>query len=327
MVLILSRLELESLLDMTDVIGVLEQAFNEQAMGRALAPNRLSLSVRSNGGWLGIMPAYLEKLGALSTKIVTVFQDNPKKNLPTTMAMIVLNDPETGRILSVMDGGFITAMRTGGLGGLAAKLLSREDSQIAGIFGAGVQARTQLLALKQVRDITLAKIYDPVLQRAEKFAEEMREKIQVPIELCKTPSDVVKDSDIIVTVSTSKEPLFHGEILRPGMHLNAFGNFRANERELDSETVRKSRVIVDNREAALAEAGDLIIPIQESTITRDHIVADLGEIIAGRKEGRTSRKDITLFKSVGLGIQDSATAILAYKKALKNRIGSEIELS
>jgi alanine dehydrogenase len=310
---------------MHETITVLEEAFKEQALGQVIAPLRSAIRVTKDD-WIGIMPAYLSGLQAFSTKIVSVYNTNPSRNLPTIMGTIVLNDPETGETLSVMDGSFITAMRTGGLSGLAAKYLSRKDSQSVGIFGAGVQGRTHLMALKEVRNITTAKVYDPMVDRAKTYSREMSKKLQIPVEVSQSPSDTVKESDIIVTVSTSKEPLFDGRIIRPGTHVNAFGNSNPSERELDNETIRRSKITVDSREAALLEAGDLIMAIRDGVITTHHILADLGEIIIGSKPGRTSATDVTLFKSVGIGIQDCAAASLAYKKAVEKGVGTRVNL-
>ena len=310
---------------MHETIAVLEKAFKEQALGQTIAPSRSAIHVTKDD-WIGIMPAYLRGLQAFSTKIVSVYNTNPSRNLPTIMGTIVLNDPETGETLSVMDGSFITAMRTGGLSGLAAKYLSRKDSHSVGIFGAGVQGRTHLVALKEVRDITTAKVYDPMADRAKTYSQEMSKKLQIPVDVAQSPSDAVNESDIIVTVSTSKEPLFDGRIIRPGTHVNAFGNSNPSERELDNETIRRSKVTVDSREAALLEAGDLIMAIKDGVITTDHILADLGEIVVGSKPGRSSVSDITLFKSVGIGIQDCAAASLAYKKAVEKGVGTSADL-
>ena len=326
MVLILSRSDLERVLSMHDVIQVLEEAFREQALGKTNSPRRESVTIPENDGWIGVMPAYIKGLNSFSTKIVSVYNKNLTIGLPTIMATIVLNDPRTGEVLSVMEGSYITAMRTGGLGGLAAKYLSRNDSETVGIFGAGIQARTQLIALMDVRKIKRVRVYDIIVDRSKTYAEEMRRKTEIPIEVSISPSEVVRNSDIIVTVSTSKEPVFAGKDVSLGAHVNAFGNFKLTERELDGEIVKRSKVIVDQREAAFAESGDLMIPIKEGGISKNHILAELGEVISGTKPGRTSPSDITLFKSVGLGIQDCATSALAYEKAMKEGIGTKVEL-
>ncbi|MDA4130736.1 MAG: ornithine cyclodeaminase family protein [Thaumarchaeota archaeon] len=325
MVLVLSRSDLEQLLPMDQTINVLEQAFRELAEGKVMMIPRSIVVLPKVDGWIGIMPAYV--MNSFATKIVTLYRKNMEKNLPTIMGTIVLNDPETGEVLSIMDGTFITSMRTGGLGGLAAKYLSRKDSKIVGIFGTGTQAKTQLIALKEVRDLSRAVVYDTIKERAVSYAKEMQSKLGIPIEVAEKPNDVLKSSDIIVTVSTSKTPLFEGKGLKPGTHLNAFGNYKPDERELDTETILKSRVFIDLEEAAFSEAGDLLIPIKEGKFRKDQIEGTLGEVIIGSKRGRSSPDEITLFKSVGLGIQDCATAALAYKIARQNKVGVEIQLS
>jgi ornithine cyclodeaminase/alanine dehydrogenase len=325
-VLILSHSDLERIVSMKETIDALERAFRELVNRTARLPIRTALSVPEARGWVGIMPAYLGGMRSLSTKIVTVYDENLAKGLPTTMATIILNDPETGKVLAVMEGGFVTAMRTGGVGGLAAKYLSRKNSRTVGIFGAGVQARSQLIALKEVRDIRDVYVYDPVLERARSFGVKMGREVGIPIHVSAKSADLVKKSDIIVTVSTSKIPVFDGRLLRPGTHLNVFGSFKPTDREVDDEAVKRSTVIVDLREAALQEAGDLIVPLKAGIITEHHIRAELGEIITKSKPGRISERDITLFKSVGLGIQDCAIACLAYKNARKQRVGLEVDL-
>jgi alanine dehydrogenase len=327
LVLLLSRSDLEQVLTMPEMISALEGAFKDLAQGKTMKIPRSSMSLPQEGGWIGIMPAYLPTENAFATKLVTLYNGNLDKGLPAIMATVVLNDPKTGAVLSIMDGGLITAMRTGGLGGLAAKFLSRTDSHVAGIFGAGVQARTQLKALMEVRKIDRAFVYDTVTNRVKKFCEEMSNVLQIPVEVAETPSSVVKNSDIITTVTPSGKPVFDGKEIRPGTHVNAFGNYKPVERELDTETVVRSKVFVDLQEAALEEAGDLLLPIKEGKFSRDQIRGSLGEVILGSKAGRTSDEDITLFKSVGLGIQDCAAASLAYKNAIKSGVGKHFELS
>ena len=312
---------------MRDMIPVLEAAFIEQARGGAMVPTRVSVPIPKEGGWMGVMPAYLGSPGALSTKVVTSFEKNPSRNLPTIMATVILCDPTTGELISVLEGSYLTAFRTGGLGGLAAKYLSRANAHTVGMFGAGVQARTQLMALCEVREITSVKVYDVLKERSAAFAREMREKLGVEVKSCPAAAEAVRGSDIVVTVSTSKEPVFDGDHLEPGTHVNAFGNFRPKERELDSKTVLKSKVFVDSREAVLVEAGDLLIPIQEGKIERSHILGEIGEVLVGSVPGRESSEDVTLFKSVGVGIQDAAAASLAYTKAKEAGLGTEISLS
>lgn len=325
MVLILTRSDLEKILSMKDVIEVLEKAFAELARGTAILPQRATITLNKKAGWMGVMPAYLEEMGSLSTKIVTVFEKNLEKNVPTTMATVTLNNAETGAPLAIMEGTFITAMRTGAICGVATKYLARKDSKTVGIFGAGVQARAQLMAMSTVRNIEKAFVYDMLENRAEAFATEMSEKLKIPVEK-RRASDIVKESDIIVTATTAKTPLFDGKLVKTGTHLNLIGSFKPEVREVDEVVIKKSKVVVDQKSAALEEAGDIIIPIKAGIITETHIYAELGELVTGIKPGRISDSEITLFKSVGLGIQDCATALLAYSKAKEKGIGREIDL-
>jgi alanine dehydrogenase len=323
--LILSRSDLEIVLPMDATIEALDQAFRELVEGKATLIPRSSIVFPKQEGWIGIMPASV--MNSFSTKIVTLYKRNLEKKLPTIMGTIVLNDLETGEVLSIMDGTYITAIRTGALGGLAAKHLSRKDSQIAGIFGAGTQARTQLTALTHVRDISRAFVYDTVPERTNAFAAEMHEKLHIPVGVAENPRAVLQASDIIVTVSTSNTPVFSGANLKPGTHINAFGNFKTDEREIDTETIVRSKVFVDLEEAALAEAGDIVIPIKEGKFRKEQIAGSIGEVLLGSKPGRTSNDDITLFKSVGLGIQDCAAASVAYRNALQKNMGTNIPLN
>ncbi|MEM3728527.1 MAG: ornithine cyclodeaminase family protein [Candidatus Bathyarchaeia archaeon] len=325
MVLILTRSDLERILSMEEVIEAVEHAFSELEVGTAVLPQRIGIDISKENGWVGVMPAYLEKIEALSTKIVTVFEENQKKGLPTVMAVVVLNSAKTGEPLAIMDGIFITAIRTGAVGGVAAKYLAREDSKTVGVFGAGVQARAQLKAACVVRNIERAFVYDKVMERARAFADEMSKELNIPIKVS-SPEEIVTNSDLIITATTSKTPLFDGSLVKPGTHLTLIGSFKPDAREVDEKVVKKSKIVVDQRSAALEEAGDLIIPLKAGIIRVEDIHAELGEIVTGKKSGRTSESEITLFKSVGLGIQDCATAWLAYTKAKEKGICREINL-
>jgi alanine dehydrogenase len=325
MVLILTKSDLERVLSMQDVIEAVEKAFLELTKGTATSPMRAAITLSKKAGWIGIMPAYLEKMGSLSTKIVTVFEKNIERKIPTIMATVILNNNETGAPLAIMEGTFITAMRTGAVTGVGTKYLARKDSRTVGVFGAGVQGRTQLMAVCTVRNIERAFVFDRIEDRADSFAAEMSGKLKIPIEKQK-PDDVVKNSDIIITATTSKTPIFNGNLISPGTHLNLIGSFKPDVREVDDVAIKRSKIVVDQKSAALEEAGDIIIPVKSGVITKEDIYAELGEIIAGVKSGRTSDQEITLFKSVGIGIQDCATAWLAYAKAKEVGIGKNVDM-
>lgn len=325
MVRILNRQQVMTVLQMKDCINILEQAFAELATGSAVLP--LRIGIRPPGGISLYMPAYLQKLNALACKVVSVYKDNPTKyNLPTTIGKVLLQDSQTGDVVCIMDGGYLTAVRTGAVSGLATRLLAREDKgQTVTIFGAGVQAEMQLWAMTEVRDIKKAMVYDIIPEAASRFAEKMSNKLSIPV-IPVEDLDTLLEADIICTASSSATPLFDGNKIKPGTHINGIGSHSPNARELDSAIIKRSLLIADSREACLNEAGDIMIPIQEGVITPDHIYAELGEIVIKKKPGRTSDQQITLFKSNGLAIQDGAAAKLVFDKAVELGIGTLIDL-
>ncbi|MBN1318965.1 MAG: hypothetical protein JXA42_26015 [Anaerolineales bacterium] len=325
MVLLLTRDDIECVLQMGACIDAMEKAFSELANGTARLP--LRINIISPKGLAAYMPAYLQGMNALACKVVTVFKDNPKDyNLPTILGKVLLQDPETGDVISIMDGGYLTAMRTGAASGLATRYLAREDEgQVAGIFGAGIQGETQLWAVYEARSLSKALVYDIDVNNAQKFAEKMGSKLNIPVEPVSS-SDAILKADIICTATTAATPIFNGEKIKKGSHINGIGSHMPKARELDTTTIQRSLLIADSREGCLAEAGDIMIPIQEGAITKDIIHAELGEVVTGKAEGRTSPEQITLFKSVGLAIQDAATAKLVYDKAIELGVGKEVEL-
>ncbi|MCS7385254.1 MAG: ornithine cyclodeaminase family protein [archaeon GB-1867-005] len=327
MVLVLSRDDLKSILTMKDVIDAVEEAFKCYGLGKASMPPRPVIKVEGYNGLILYMPAYIADMDALAVKIVSVYPDNPKKYaLPTTLGTVLLNDPRTGDLLAIMEGAFITAMRTGAVSGVASKYLARSDSRIVGIFGAGVQARTQLMALCEVRPIEEARVYDVIYSASKKYADEMSKQLGIDVRPVENPVEAVKGCDIIVTATTSKTPVFRGEWVEDGTHINGIGSHTPTSRELDSNIIMRAKVVVDSIEACFREAGDIIIPINEGVIGRDHIYAELSELVTGAKPGRVNDKEITIFKSVGLAIQDASTALKAYRLALKKGVGKEISL-
>src|SRR3989304_10448803 len=325
MVLILTQKDLHGILSMREAIDALETGFIELAEGKVQMPNRQIMNNVSRDGWIGVMSAYV-KNRVISTKIVTVYPDNHKLNLPTTMATIILNDSETGMPLAVMDAAYLTSVRTGALGGIAVRHLARKDARTVGIFGSGVQARAQLEAISEVMNIDLVYIFDLLPEASKKFAEEMSKKLSIKVVSVEKTDLAVINSDVIVTASTSRIPVFDGSVVKPGTHINAIGSHTSDRREVDTETVMKSKFVVDLKDIAIKEYGEIIIPVSEGAITSDHIYGDLGEILTGRKKGRVSSKEITLFKSGGLAIQDAVTANLAYKKAIEHGLGISIKL-
>ncbi len=326
MPLLLSRNDVVQVLEMADCMDVVEKAFAELALGTAVLPMRTSITPPE--GLSLYMPAYLKELGALACKVVTVYKNNPTKHdLPTTIGKVLLQDPKTGDVVCIMDGGYLTAVRTGAASGVATKYLARDaKGQVAGVFGAGVQARTQLWAVAVARDLSKACIYDLSKEAVDKFTSEMSNKLDLEIVKADSPESVLEQADIICTATSSSTPLFDGEKVRAGTHINAIGSHTLNARELDTAIVKRSKFVADTVEACLNEAGDIIIPIQEGALDESHIHAELGEVIIGKKPSRESDEEITLFKSNGLAIQDVATAKLVYDRAVQQGIGTEVEL-
>lgn len=310
--LFLSENDIQRLLTMREAIDAVEEAFKELQLGEAIMPERTTIMLKN--GSISQMSAYLKRANVAVTKVFGIFPKNIEYNLPTTVATLIVYNTETGKVSAIMDAAHLTAMRTGAVSGVATKYLSRKDSKYVGIIGCGVQGRTQLWAVKEVREIEKAYAYDKVVSARKTFAEEMSKKLGIDVIPVDSAQDAVRNSDIVITATTSVEPVVKGEWLREGVHINAIGSYYPHARELDTETIVKSKVVVDLRSAALREAGDIILPIKEGAITEKHIYAELGEIVTGKKPGRVDENEITVFKSVGLAIQDAAVAGLIIKK-------------
>ena len=326
MVLILSREAVEKVLKMSDCIDAVEKAFGELASNKAVMPLRPTINVDEYEGVSLYMPAYLMETGSLACKIVTVYKNNPQKfNLPTILGTVLLQDPRTGKVICMMEGGIVTAMRTGAVTGVAAKYLARKDSKTIGLFGAGAQGRTQLMAICTVLDIERCKVYDISAEAANRFKQELEPKLGIKIEVASSPIEAMQNG-VVITATTSEKPILDGRKLLEGTFVSGIGSHAPTRRELDTETIKRSKLVVDQKSACLAEAGDIVIPIKEGAITEDHVYAELGELVLGKKPGRTNEKEITVFKSVGLAIQDAATAKLVYDKAKEAGVGVELEI-
>jgi alanine dehydrogenase len=326
MPLILNRNDVINVLQMRDCMDVVEKAFTELADGTAVLPLRIPITPPD--GLSLYMPAYLRELGALACKVVTVYKNNPvKHDLPTTIGKVLLQDPETGDVICIMDGGYLTAVRTGAVSGVATKYMARKASgQAVGIFGAGVQAKMQLWAVTEARDISKAYVYDLLDDAVAKFITEMAAKLDIGITKVDSPDQILENCDIICTATSSPTPIFDGTKVHEGTHINGIGSHTPNARELDTNIIKRSKLVADSYEACLKEAGDIMMPIEEGAIDKSHMYAELGEIVIGKKPGRDNESEITLFKSNGLAIQDVATAKLVYDKAIEAGIGADIQI-
>ena len=325
MTLILNRNDVMSVLKMKDCIDVVEKAFTELANGTAVLPLRTNITPPD--GLSLYMPAYLKEMKALACKIVTVYKNNPKNyNLPVVIGKVMLQDPDTGDVICIMDGGYLTAVRTGAASGVATKYIARkEDGQVAGIFGTGVQAQMQLLAVAEVRKLSKALIYDISNEAALKFINDLQGKVDFEIIKASSPDEVL-EADIICTATSSPTPVFNGQKVKNGTHINGIGSHTPNARELDADIILRSKFIGDSKEGCFSEAGDIMIPLKEGIIDESHFFAELGDVITGKKEGRANDTEITIFKSNGLAIQDTATAKLIYDRAVEAGVGTEVKI-
>jgi len=322
---VLGREDLEGLLTPADVIRAVEGAFREHEAGRARTLPRAILPMRGSGLFLAMVGS-LPRQRALGTKLVTVVEANRRRGLPTLHGTYLLTDPETGAPLALMEAGFLTAIRTGAASALAARYLARRDSKVVACFGAGVQARYQLLCLQAVLPIERVSVVGRSPERARTFAARMARELGIPVEATRDRRAAVGAADLVSCATTSPTPVFEGGDVRPGTHVDAVGAFRPSTREVDTGLVRRAHVAVDTYEGAWEEAGDLLIPIKAGAITRRHVRAELAELVSGRKRGRATREEITLFKSVGFALEDTATARLAYDRAVAAHVGTEVAL-
>ena len=312
--LILSDRDIAGLLTMGEAIEAVEEAFSQLRRGKVVMPTRSTIMLPEYNGSISLMPSYLEESKAQATKIISIYPDNPGKGLPTTAAWIVMNDPKTGQIKAFMDATYLTGVRTGAVSGVAMKYLAPKEARVVSVFGAGVQARNQAWAAATVRKLDEIRVYDPIKQAVDKFAEEMEEKLGIPIVKSTSGEEACRGTDIILTATTSKTPVLKRAWLGDKVHISAIGAFYPDWRELETEIIRDAKVVIDEWEAIKLESGDILIPIQEGAITESHIYAEIGELVTGEKKGRTSQDGLTVFKSVGIAIQDSSVANLVLKK-------------
>ena len=323
--LLLSEKQVQGLIDIEELIAALEQAHIQYSTDNAVMPVRLVVPLPQIDGRITSMPGYLNEDKALGMKVVTYFQSNPKRNLPAILATIMLFSAETGKMIAAMDGSYITAIRTACASAMATKILANAQTPVLGILGAGVQARAHIQALTRVRKLEKIKLYSPSGASA---AAVKREMAQVPVrmEVAENPEAAVRDADLVVTVTTSREPILKTDWLKPGVHINAVGSHRPDMREIDGATLARAKVVVDSREAIMAECGDILLALKEGSISKESIHGEIGEVLTGTKAGREHTDEVTLYKSVGIAIQDVATANLVYHKALKQEVGTTVEI-
>ncbi len=330
--ILLSAADLRTALPMPAAIAAMKSAFAQLSTGQATVPLRTALPVPpadpakpgGSGGVSLFMPAYLPQ-GGLGAKIVSIFPGNAARGKPIIHGLVVVLDPETGEPLALCDGTFLTAWRTGAASGAATDLLARPDAKTAALLGCGAQARTQALAIDAARKLDVIRVYAPRPDRVQNFIAEMQPFVRAALAAAPSSAEAVRDADVICAVTTSATPVFDGQLVKPGAHINGVGSYTLGMREMDETTVARARIFIDSREAALAEAGELAAALNAGQ-TRVEDWTELGLVAAGQKPGRQSPDEITLFKSVGVAVQDVAAAGQALREAREKGLGKVVEL-
>lgn len=327
--LILSKEDIKKVFSMKDAVDSVKQAFSIYSEGKSVVPLRVNIEVAKHNGQSLFMPGYVPDLDSVGIKIVSVFPKNVEKGIPSVPAQMILLDGTTGEVCCIMDGTYLTQLRTGAASGAATDVLASPDAKVAAIFGAGGQAMCQLEALLAVRKLKLVKVFS-LSDRAKKFVEDAKIELKeygVEIIAVESADEALKDADIITAVTTSKKPVFPGNLVKKGAHVNGVGSYTREMQELDEYIVAKTdKVFVDSKDAVIAEAGDFIQPMEKGLIDHNRINGELGEVILGKVKGRENDSEITLFKTVGIAVQDVVTANKIYKKALENGIGKVVEV-
>lgn len=326
--LVLTRADVEALLTMQETIEAVENGFRRYAAGDVVMPQRMATAIEPHQGIYLTMPCYVGgDPGTVTVKVVAVYGQNPARfDLPTIQGLLLLYDADTGKALALIDAEQVTAMRTGAVSGVATKYLARSDARTVTLIGAGPQARAQLEAVCAVRDVRRCLLVTRTGAHDAEFAQSMGDKLGIEVTPLRDVRVAVEQADVICTATNSVRPLFEGAWLRPGTHINAVGSFTAKMCELDPETVRRSRVFVDSHTAAQIEAGEIVQAIAAGVIAYSHVAGDLGGLLQGEVVGRSNDAEITLFKSVGLGLQDTVTAARVYAQAIAQGMGQTVEL-
>ena len=305
---------------------VMAQALETLARGGAILPLRPLMRVPQKSGILGMMPAYMETPDALGVKIITVFNGNHGTEYDSHQGVVLLFEAEHGSIIAVIDASSVTAIRTAAVSGVATRLLAREDAHDLCILGSGVQARTHLEAMLLARPITRVRVWSRNADHARTFARAASARHGIAVEAVDSPRDAVRGADMICTTTSAREPILFGEWVAAGAHINAVGSSTPTAREVDTAAMQRARLFVDRRESALSEAGDFLIPRGEGVIGDEHIVAELGELLLDGHAGRRSADEVTLFKSLGLAVEDVAAAHHIYSRAVERGIGTDVEM-
>ncbi|MGC4035463.1 MAG: ornithine cyclodeaminase family protein [Chitinophagaceae bacterium] len=316
--LFINNQRISELLPMDECIGVMREMFRSLAEGEIVQPLRSVMWRPDRKGLLGMMPGFAAGPGVMGIKVITVFHKNGQKGLPSHQGMVILFDANNGQPLMTFDASEITAIRTAAASAVATELLSRRDSSSLAIIGSGVQAMKHVEAICTVRNIATINIWSRQGKNAEVLAEKIRQKYSLNVFVSDSVQKAAKNADIVCTVTAASQPVLCGEWLQPGMHINAVGASTSVSREIDSDALLRSSLFTDKYESLFNEAGDFVIPEKEGLVSRDFVKAELGEVLTGKKNGRTNEQEITLYKSLGIAAEDIYSAWHIYKKLKGN---------
>lgn len=323
---VLSQPEVRRLLPMAACIDLMQEALAALGRGDGVNPLRWGIRLPDSRGLLGMMPGFLGSPTALGIKVVTVLPGNHGTEYDSHQGVVILFDPVHGVPVLIADASEVTAIRTAAATAVATRVLARDDAQELAILGSGVQARTHLEAMLLVRPIRRVRVYSPNRAGRDRFASEAARRHDVTVEATKSAREAVAAADIICTTTSAREPVLFGEWLEPGMHVNAVGSSVPSARELDGAAVAKARLFVDRRESALAESGDFLSAREEGVVSDGHIVAEVGDVLLHQIAGRQTPQEITLFKSLGLAVEDVAAARFLHEQAIAQGVGTTISL-
>ena len=319
--LLLTEQDVRAVLPMADLIAAMEGALAQFSAGAVRQPVRSVIEVGDDRAFFGIMPAAMSHPPAVGAKLVTVFERNHARHLPSHLATVVLLDHETGALRAVLDGRYITEARTGAVSAVSVKHLSRPDADVLAVIGSGVQARSHVDAIRHVRRISEVRAWSPKTEHRDTFVAHVREAFGLKARGMDTAAAAVRDADVIVLATSSRTPVIDDADVAPGAHIAAVGACRPDQREMPTALIARARICVDSREAARKEAGDLLIPVREGAIDETHFTHELGDVIAGRVPGRAGAKQVTIFKSLGLAVEDMVAADLVVARARAAGLG------
>lgn len=324
---LLNKEDIVKVFSMQDAVESVKEAFLLYSQGKTENPLRTKIPAEKYGGNLLFMPTYAEETGYASLKIINIYPQNISKDRPTSFAQVVLIDAGSGEILSILDGTYVTQLRTGAASGVCFDVLGRQDARIGALIGTGGQAETQLAAMLSVRDLDVVRVHDISKERTAAFVKEMNEKLaeyETKIVAADSADEAVEDADLLITVTPSKEPVFDASKCKKGITISCVGAYQPDMQEMDPAILpRASKIFLDSKSAVLEESGDILKPLAEGIIKEQDITGEIGDVLAGKRKGRESDDEIIVFETVGIGMQDLITAKAIYEKAVAEDVGSQ----